>query len=110
MTATEENKEEVQEEEVEVEVLLPNTNIVTHCVLKADAARLAKCFDDEEDPFRENVAELLNERGDDGKSPLDIAATFGRVEVIRELLQRGADVNNTTEKGLFCFGMGGHAV
>ncbi|XP_064616511.1 ankyrin repeat domain-containing protein 45-like isoform X1 [Liolophura sinensis] len=99
MTATEENKEEVQEEEVEVEVLLPNTNIVTHCVLKAAAARLAKCFDDDEDPFKENVAELITERGDDGKSPLDIASTLGRVEIIRELLHRGADVNDTTEKG-----------
>lgn len=91
-----ENPEEPQEE---VEILLPNTTIVTHCILKDDIPRLRKSFEDDTDPFKETISELINQRDCDGKSPLDIAATLGRVEMVRELLQKGADVNAVTAKG-----------
>ncbi|XP_050394644.1 ankyrin repeat domain-containing protein 45 [Patella vulgata] len=90
-----ENLEEVKQPEV----LLPNTNIVTHCVLKNDVARLVKCFEDEEDEFKEGVETLLNVRNEEGKSPLDLAAMLGRIDITRELLQRGADVANNSNKG-----------
>lgn len=91
-----ENPEEPQEE---VEILLPNTTIVTHCILKDDIPRLRKSFEDDTDPFKETISELINQRDSDGKSPLDIAATLGRVDMVRELLQKGADVNAVTCKG-----------
>lgn len=81
-----------EQEEKEVEVLLPNTTIVTHCVFKNDPNRLTRCFEDDEDPYKETVTELINQRGEDGKSPLDLAATLGRVDIARELVQRGANV------------------
>ncbi|XP_045192732.1 ankyrin repeat domain-containing protein 45-like isoform X2 [Mercenaria mercenaria] len=93
-----ENREDSQEE---IEILLPNTTIVTHCILKDDIPRLTKSFEDDSDPFKETIAELLNQRDSDGKSPLDIASTLGRTDMVRELLQRGADVNLVTSKG-FC--------
>lgn len=93
--------ENQEEQHQEVEILLPNTTIVTHCILKDDIPRLTKSFEDDSDPFKEHIAELINERDSDGKSPLDIAATLGRVEIMKELLQRGADVNSVTPKG-FC--------
>ncbi|XP_060597770.1 ankyrin repeat domain-containing protein 45-like [Ruditapes philippinarum] len=93
-----ENQEESQDE---IEILLPNTTIVTHCILKDDIPRLTKSFEDDSDPFKETIAELINQRDNDGKSPLDIASTLGRADMARELLQRGADVNSLTPKG-FC--------
>lgn len=93
--------ENPEEPEQEVEILLPNTTIVTHCILKDDIPRLQKSFEDETDPFKETIPELINERDGDGKSPLDISATLGRINMTRELLQRGADVNAVTPKGSF---------
>ncbi|KAJ8300015.1 hypothetical protein KUTeg_021534 [Tegillarca granosa] len=93
--------EQPVESEPEVEILLPNTTIVTHCVLKNDTERLTKSFEDPEDPYKESVEELINTRGEDGKAPLDLAATLGRIDFTKELIQRGADVNATTVKG-FC--------
>jgi ankyrin repeat protein len=46
----------------------------------------------DEDEYKDTVAELINQRGEDGKSPLDVAATLGRVDMSRELIQRGACV------------------
>lgn len=95
-------RDEAEDGEDETEQLLPDTNIVTHCIYKNDPQRLVKCFEDDTDPFKEEVAELLNVRDDDGKSPLDIAACLGRIEITRELLSRGADINEFTQKGYSC--------
>ena len=97
MTLQEEENQEEQEEEPEI--LLPKCTIVTHCILKNDIPRLTQCFENDADPYKETVVELLNERDPDGKSPLDIAATLERADMIKELLQRGADVNSVSEKG-----------
>ncbi|KAL5012379.1 hypothetical protein ScPMuIL_010930 [Solemya velum] len=88
-----------EEPEKEIEVLLPNTTIVTHCIMKNDVPRLVKCFEDEQDPYKEDVSTLVNERDADGKSPLDLSVILNRLEMTRELLQRGADVHSTTGKG-----------
>ncbi|KAK3593683.1 hypothetical protein CHS0354_013580 [Potamilus streckersoni] len=90
-----------EEQQEEREILLPNCTIATHCVLKNDVTRFTLCFENDEDPYKETVGELINQRDDDGKSPLDIAATLGRLQMIKELIARGADVNSVTEKG-FC--------
>lgn len=98
-TPTTEGQSGEEEPAEEVEVLLPNTTIVTHCVLKNDVERLVKCFESDEDPYKETVAELINERDENGKSPLDVAATLGRVDIAKELITRGAEVNSVTTKG-----------
>ena len=89
------------EEESQEEVLLPDTTIVTHCIYKNDLERLVKSFEDDTDPYKDSINELMNERDEDGKSPLDLAASFGRVDICRELLKRGADLTLITEKGLY---------
>ncbi|XP_041370185.1 ankyrin repeat domain-containing protein 45-like [Gigantopelta aegis] len=91
--------EVVEEEETAKEVLLPDTTIVTHCIYKNDLIRFTECFENEEDPYKETVQDLMNERDDDGKSPLDIAAILGRSDLSRELLTRGALLDNISEKG-----------
>ncbi|KAK7471594.1 hypothetical protein BaRGS_00035757, partial [Batillaria attramentaria] len=90
---------EVSQSQSMSEVLLPDTTIVTHCIYKNDLERLLKSFDDDTDQYKEQLPELINERDDDGKSPLDLAASFGRVDICRELLKRGADITTITEKG-----------
>ncbi|KAK3750261.1 hypothetical protein RRG08_041290 [Elysia crispata] len=90
--------EQSDDEGNEIEQLLPNTNIVTHCIYKNDPNRLIRCFEDDQDPFKEVILELLNERDDSGKAPLDLAACLGRNQLTMELLQRGADVNSVTKK------------
>jgi len=96
------NKSEHQGETKEIEQLLPNTTIVTHCILKNDPHRFNKCFEDEGDPYRDDIAELLNERDKNGRSPLDIAAKLGRVQLTKDLIARGADVNDCSPTGYSC--------
>lgn len=96
-----ETENQIIEEESLEEILLPDTTIVTHCVYKNDLERLVKSFDDDADPYKESINELMNERDGEGKSPLDLAASFGRTDICRELLKRGADLTMVTEKGLF---------
>ena len=74
-------------------------NIAIRCALKNNVERFRKCFDDEEDPFFEKVSGMLNERDDSGKSPIDIASLLGRTEMLKELIERGAEVDVSTVKG-----------
>lgn len=87
------------EDDSQEETLIPDTTIVTHCIYKNDLDRLVKSFDDDTDPYKESINDLINERDFEGKSPLDLAACFGRIDICRELLKRGADLTNITEKG-----------
>ena len=87
---------EVQEGDGSREGTPVDINIVMRCTLQDNVERFIACFENEEDPFRERVAELLNERDDEGKSSLDMAATLGRVEMLKELITRGVDVNEAT--------------
>lgn len=87
------------EVENQQDVLLPDTTIITHCIFKNELERLLKSFDDDTDPYKETIMELINERDQEGKTPLDLAACYGRVDICRELLKRGADLTAVTEKG-----------
>ncbi len=69
------------------------------CVLQNDVDRFNRCFEDEEDTFHETVNDYMNERDDYGKTPLDMSAILGRVEMLKELVTRGAEVNKTTSSG-----------
>ncbi|GFN73507.1 ankyrin repeat domain-containing protein 45 [Plakobranchus ocellatus] len=97
-----EGEDQGEGEDSEIEQLLPGTNIITHCIYKNDPNRLIRCFEDDQDPYKADVLDLLNERDENGKSPLDLAACLGRNQITKELLQRGADVNNITTKGYSC--------
>ena len=68
---------------------------------KGDIERLKELFEDPESIYSTDPAQALNRRGKDGKSALDIAAMLGRKEFVRELLERGADINSQTKKGIF---------
>lgn len=70
------------------------------CVLKADVERFVKCFEDEEDTFHETVAGFINQRESDGKTPLEMAAILGRLDMLRELINRGAEINKYTRSGI----------
>jgi len=76
-----------------------DVNIAMHCVLKDNLPRFTKCFEDEEDPFYPKVADMLSERDDNGKTPLEMAAILGRMDILKELLARGAECNQQTKSG-----------
>ena len=64
-----------------------------------DIERLRELFEDPESIFCTDPVQTLNKRDKDGKSALDIAAMLGRKEIVRELLERGAQINSQTKKG-----------
>ena len=66
---------------------------------KGDVERFRELFEDPESVFCTDPAETLNARDEEGKSALDIAAMLGRKEMVRELLERGADINSQTKRG-----------
>ena len=66
---------------------------------KGDIERLRELFEDPESIFSTDPTRALNKRDNDGKSALDIAAMLGRKEIVRELLERGAQINSRTKKG-----------
>ena len=74
-------------------------NIAMHCAMTGNAERFIECFENAEDLFHETVNDMINQRGDNGKSPLDVAASLGRTEVLRELIERGAEVCSATSQG-----------
>ncbi len=43
--------------------------------------------------------DLMNERDDHGKTPLDMAAILSRTDMLREMITRGVEVNNSTSTG-----------
>jgi len=69
--------------------------------MNGNVERFIRCFDDETDQFHDTVASLINVRSeDDNKSPLDWASLIGNAAMVSELIKRGADVNNVSEKGM----------
>uniref|UniRef100_A0A0B6YBG7 Uncharacterized protein n=1 Tax=Arion vulgaris TaxID=1028688 RepID=A0A0B6YBG7_9EUPU len=93
---------EKREDVINEEQLLPNTTIVTHCIYRNDTETLKRCFEDPTSPYKDQMNELLNQRDDDGKSPLDVAAILERTDIVKMLIQFGADVNIFTSKGYSC--------
>ena len=94
------DSEETLEEEEQGEILV-DSNIAMHCVFTNSTDRLMQCFDNAEDPYKDAIMELINERNDDGKNPLDMACILGRLAVVKELLARGVDPNAVTARGIY---------
>ena len=67
---------------------------------KGDVERFIELFEDPESDYARDPSRVLNARNEDGKSALDLAAMLGRKEMIRELLERGADINSQTKRGV----------
>ena len=92
-------------EEEQGEVLV-DSNIAMHCVYTDSVTRLMQCFENPEDPYKGEIMDLLNERDEEGKNPLDMACILGRLSVVKELLTRGVDPNAVTARGknvsVFC--------
>ena len=76
-----------------------DVNIAMRCVLKGTLQRFIQCFEDDEDPFKDTVNGMINERDDSGKTPMDMAAILGRTDMMKELINRGAEVNRPTSSG-----------
>lgn len=66
---------------------------------KGDIEGLRELLDDPERGFSEDNAAALDKRDEQGKSAMDFAAMLGRVDIIQELIERGADVNSATKNG-----------
>ena len=74
-------------------------NELIEIATKGDIERLRELFEDPESIYSTDPAQALNKRDKDGKSALDVAAMLGRKEIVRELLERGAEINSQTKKG-----------
>ncbi|XP_067941893.1 ankyrin repeat domain-containing protein 45-like isoform X2 [Watersipora subatra] len=77
-----------------------SVNIAYQCAMKGSVTRFLTCFDSEEDPYHEVIPDQVNQRDGEARSPLDIAAALGRLDMVRELLARGAEVNSASIKGI----------
>ncbi|XP_013413753.1 ankyrin repeat domain-containing protein 45 [Lingula anatina] len=76
-----------------------DVNLAWHCVLENNPTRFAQFFENEEDPYKEKALEHLNQRNDEGKSPLDLSSTLGRLDMTKELITRGGEVNSSSCQG-----------
>lgn len=79
---------EIVYEEIE---LLQGETPITHCILKNCVDILINSLNDEAN--QEMATSLLDQRNADGRTPLELSAILGRVEIISVLLQFGANVN-----------------
>ncbi|GCB67741.1 hypothetical protein scyTo_0005194, partial [Scyliorhinus torazame] len=89
------NDDTVDNEDLELE----NRNNFLTSVLTGDTENLRKCFELLEDPNYEVTNEWLNIRDDFSRNALFATSMLGHSEVITELVTRGADVNEKTNRG-----------
>ena len=76
-----------------------DVNIAMTCVLKGSLQRFIQCFEEEDSPYKDLVQDSMNAKDSNGKTALDMAAILGRAEMMKELITRGAEVNNGTSSG-----------
>ncbi|XP_064649699.1 ankyrin repeat domain-containing protein 45-like isoform X2 [Lineus longissimus] len=88
-------------EQVEAPADPTAVNIAIKYAYKGDASRIVKAFEDAEDPYNEVIQDQIHVRSekDDGKTPLDVAAMLGRTDYVKQLIERGVDVNVVSCKG-----------
>ncbi|XP_038651062.1 ankyrin repeat domain-containing protein 45 isoform X1 [Scyliorhinus canicula] len=89
------NDDTIDNEDLELE----NRNNFLTSVLTGDTENLRKCFELLDEPNYKVTNEWLNIRDDFNRNALFAAAMLGHYEVITELVTRGADVNETTNRG-----------
>lgn len=78
-------------------------NVALKCVYQNDLEALQACFEDREneEPMADKMPDIIKERCENGKCPLDMAVILGRTDLAKELIERGVDVNGVTS----CQGM-----
>ena len=75
-----------------------NLNFVMKCALSGSVESFTARIESEEQD-RETLVAMLVGRDADNKSPLDMAAILDRVEMVKELIAKGVDVNDATGTG-----------
>ncbi|XP_067894019.1 ankyrin repeat domain-containing protein 45 isoform X3 [Heterodontus francisci] len=78
---------------------LENRNNFLTSVLTGDTENLRKCFELADDPNYEIANAWLNIRDDFSRNAIFAASMLGHSEVITELVTRGANVNEKTNRG-----------
>ncbi|KAK2186697.1 hypothetical protein NP493_193g00014 [Ridgeia piscesae] len=73
-------------------------NFVMKCALSGSVESFTARIESEEQD-REALVAMLVGRDADNKSPLDMAAILDRVEMVKELIAKGVDVNDATGTG-----------
>lgn len=68
-------------------------------VCRGDPIKIREFFEDPQSEMPLDLKSLLNRRDESGKSALDLAAMLGRADVIRVLIEYGADPNSATKTG-----------
>jgi hypothetical protein len=88
-------------EQTDAPVEPTTVNIAMKYAYKGDANRIIKAFEDAEDPYNDVIQDQIHVRSekDDGKTPLDVAAMLGRTDYVKQLIERGVDVNAVSRKG-----------
>lgn len=61
------------------------------CAFSGDVAKLQDCFANEDNPYHERLDEQINSMDEDGRSPVEIAATEGHLEVMKFLIEKGSE-------------------
>ncbi|XP_053325457.1 ankyrin repeat domain-containing protein 45 isoform X2 [Spea bombifrons] len=81
-----------------MEILSPASSAspFLRCVLEGDIQALQLLFENEQ---HEQAQQLLSEQDLLGRNPLFLACILGRTDVVKELVKRGADVNQQTARG-----------
>lgn len=73
-------------------------------VCRGDPIKIREFFEDPQSEMPLDLKSLLNRRDESGKSALDLAAMLGRADVIRVLIEYGADPNSATKTGAYFLG------
>lgn len=73
-------------------------NVVMRCALRGSVESFGALFESEEHD-RDALLAMLVERDSDNKSPLDMAAILDHVDLMKELIAKGADSNAATGTG-----------
>ena len=73
-------------------------NVVMRCTLRGSVESFGALFESEEHD-RDALLAMLVERDSDNKSPLDMAAILDHVDLMKELIAKGADSNAATGTG-----------
>ncbi len=68
-------------------------------VREGNLKEIVDAFENNDHPMNGEVQSELRSCDLEGKSPLDLAACLGRFDILKELHQRGAPINESSQSG-----------